>query len=763
MSNQSIYTHTSAPPFRTGALFSAMFIIPALLLSTPSVGAIVENGATLSIDGTTLLDDYTVRGGSTLNANGASANFIDIQSGSQLNLVGGSVNAVGNDGVEVTNSSAAISGNAFIKSDFVGLLINRVVGTTSGSAVTVNDSTIVGADAGARITGLSSLVLTNSTVTGTGTSGYGLNITGGEVQANNTIIRGQSNGILLTSDPQGLGSPRLTLNGSGTSVTGVSGAALRINSGVNAIIDLNNGATLTGGNGNLLEVQGASSAALNVAGSSLNGNVLVSGNSTANLTFNQAQMTGDLQVDAGSTGTLKLDNNSLFTGNLINVESVTVNSQSNWAMAGNNTLSSLAMDQGRVTFGGAKDFYQLNVGTLSGNGTFVMDVDYINNLHDTLNVTGTATGNHNLLIAGSGTDPVSPEQLNLVRIGAGDANFSLPNGPVAVGTYSYGLASRPDGSGGTEWFLDPSQATISPGTSSVLALFNTAPTVWYGELTSLRTRMGELRFNGGKAGGWVRTYGNKYDVAEASGVGYKQNQQGISLGADAPLAIGDGQWLIGALVGYSKSDLDLTRGTSGTVKSSYIGAYTTWLDQDSGYYFDGVLKFNRFENESKVSMSDGARSKGDYDNVGMGGSLEFGRHIKLNDGYFVEPFSQLSAVVIQGKDYGLDNGMEAEGDRTRSLLGKVGVTAGRNFTLDSGTIVQPYIRAAVAHEFAKNNEVQVNNNVFNNDLSGSRGELGAGLAAALTDRLQLHADFDYSNGEHIEQPFGANVGVRYSW
>lgn len=761
MSILPICKHTSAPPFRVSALFSALFIVPALLISQPSVAALVENGATLAIDNTTPLDNYTVRQGSTLNANGASTDFINIESGSTLSLVGGSVNGVGNDGVQVTNSSAAISGNATIKGDFVGLLINRVVGTTTGSTVTVTDSTIIGADAGAQITGLSTLVLTNSTVTGTGTRGYGLNITGGEVQANSTIIRGQNNGVLLTRDPQGLGSPRLTLNGS--SVTGVNGAAMQVNSGVNAVIDVTNGSTLTGGNGNLLEVQGASTAALNVAGSSLNGNVQASGNSTANISLDQAKLTGNITAETGSIATLKLDNSALFTGNLINVDNVTINSQSNWIMAGNNTIGALAMDQGRVTFGSANEFYQLNVGTLAGNGTFVMDVDYASNQHDALNVTGTATGSHDLLVAGSGADPVSPQQLNLVRIGAGDASFSLLNGPVDVGTYSYGLASRADGAGGTEWFLDPSQATISPGTSSVLALFNTAPTVWYGELTSLRTRMGELRFNDGKAGGWVRTYGNKYDVAEASGVGYKQNQQGISLGADAPLAIGDGQWLIGALVGYSKSDLDLTRGTSGTVKSSYIGAYTTWLDKESGYYFDGVLKFNHFDNESKVSMSDGTRSKGDYANVGMGGSLEFGRHIKLSDGYFVEPFTQLSAVVIQAKDYGLDNGMEAEGDRTRSLLGKVGMTAGRNFTLDSGTIVQPYVRVAMAHEFAKNNEVQVNNNVFNNDLSGSRGELGAGLAAALTDRLQLHADFDYSNGEHIEQPFGANVGVRYSW
>jgi outer membrane autotransporter protein len=97
------------------------------------------------------------------------------------------------------------------------------------------------------------------------------------------------------------------------------------------------------------------------------------------------------------------------------------------------------------------------------------------------------------------------------------------------------------------------------------------------------------------------------------------------------------------------------------------------------------------------------------------------------------------------------------------LLGKVGATAGRNFNLGEGKVVQPYVRAAYVREFANNNKVKVNNNAFNNDLSGSRGELGAGLAMTVTDKVSVHADFDYSNGDKIEQPWGANVGVRYSW
>ena len=424
------------------------------------------------------------------------------------------------------------------------------------------------------------------------------------------------------------------------------------------------------------------------------------------------------------------------------------------------------MNGGTVTFG-AQDapgtYYTLNVGSLSGNGTFAMKGDFASGERDFLNVIGASAGNFALAVAASGLDAASPQALTLVRTGTLDgANFALAGDQrVDVGTWSYSLASREIEGGAKEWFLDPTTEVISPGARSVLALFNTAPTVWYGELSSLRSRMGELRFNGGQAGGWIRTYGNKYNVADGSGVGYQQTQQGLSLGADARL--GESQVLVGVLAGTSESDLDLDRGTSGTVKSYYVGPYVTWLDSDTGYYFDGVLKFNRFRNESKVNLSDGSRTKGDYDNWGVGGSAEFGRHIKLANDYFVEPFAQLSAVQIQGKHYTLDNDMDADGDRMRSLLGKAGATFGRNIALANGAVAQPYVRAAVAYEFATNNEVKVNNNVFNNDLSGSRAEFGAGVAVAMSERWQVHVDLDYANGEHIEQPYGVNLGLRYSF
>lgn len=741
-------------------MFSPLFFVSSPLMALTIVGA----GESRSIDNATPTDNYLVNSGGILNAHNAGTYEVLVQSGSTINATGGTfAGRNGNSGITLSNSQATLIG-VTLTSDDAALTLRRQVGTLTGSAAVVTDSVLRGGIAGVAITGLSTLELNGGEVTGTLADSVGIEFFAGTVRANGTIISGDANGVRMALSGQGLAETDLTLDGA--TLEGRLSSAILVEEGVQADIHVLNNSKLLAGNNILLDVQGASTVTMAVANSTLQGNINIADGSTANLTFDQGQMTGDVLVDGSSSASVTLQNQSQFTGRLDKVASVNIDSHSNWTLTGNDSIGALGMNGGSVTFGAADapaTYYQLNVGALSGNGTFVMKGDFATGEHDFLNVVGASAGDFALAVAASGLDAVSPQQLTLARTSSTNgAQFALAgNSVVDVGTWSYSLANRENGEGGRDWFLDPTTAVISPGARSVLALFNTAPTVWYGELSSLRSRMGELRFNGGQAGGWIRTYGNKYNVADGSGTGYQQQQQGLSLGADA--RIGESQVLVGVLAGTSQSDLDLNRGTSGTVKSYYVGPYVTWLDSDTGYYVDGVLKFNRFRNESKVNLSDGSRTKGDYDNWGVGGSAEFGRHIKLADGYFIEPFTQLSAVQIQGKRYTLDNDMDADGDRMRSLLGKAGATFGRNFGFGHGAVAQPYVRAAVAHEFASNNEVKVNNNEFNNDLSGSRAEFGAGVAVAMSAQWQVHADFDYSKGEHIEQPWGANVGVRYSW
>lgn len=757
------------PPFpHLTRLFAFVAVIPAFLLS-PIAYALtsIEAGQTLDIDQTTASDNYRARDGGRLNSIGANTFEVFIQNDAIFNAVGGTyAGRLGNAGVSITNASGTLT-DAIVTGSRTGMLVNRVAGTGTGSYAVVNGSQITGGRFGIETGGGSRVELTDTQVTATAQNGVGVNSFGGDIQVTGGRIMGGAAGVQLRADVENVGGgAKLVLDSA--LVHGSNGPAILANSGVTANIEIRNNTTLIAGNGNLLDIQEASTANVQVVNSALKGNVNIDGNSTANLIFDQGNMTGDVVlVDDDSTATVTLQNNSQFTGRLDNVNGVTINSGSNWTLTSNDSIGTLAMNGGTVSFGAADapdTFYQLNVGTLAGvagTNVFAMKGNFATGDRDFLNVTGVAQGQFGLAVATSGLDAATPNPLTLVHTAAGDAKFSLVGGPVDLGTWSYALASTTNEAGATDWYLDPTTKTVSPGARSVLALFNTATTIALAEDASLRSRMGELRFNGGRSGAWVRTYGNQYNVAAGSGVAYQQTQQGFSLGADARL--GDSQWLLGVMGGYSKSNLNLDHGTSGTVDSYYFGPYVTWLDAATGYYFDGGLKFNHFRNESKVGLSDGSRAKGDYDNSGVGGWAEFGRHIKFGDGYFIEPFTRFSAVVIQGKHYTLDNGMDADGDRARSLLGKVGSTFGRNFDVGNGKVIQPYVSAAMGYEFAKNNEVQVNNNVFNNDLSGARAEFGTGVAVAFSEVLQAHVDFDYEKGEYIEKPWGVNFGVRYSW
>ena len=731
----SVKSFTLHPLFRALKLLS---IPPLLLIAEVGYARVLVPGEIVSIDSTTASDNYVLNGESTLNADGATTRDI-IVNNSTLNLNDTQVQATGANGVHLNAGRADIAGNSLIVSDRVGLVVSRDAAATTGSSATVSDSTIMGGTTGVSVNGLSELTLLRSTVVGTGANAAGMRLFGGTVTAVDSQIIGNGNGLEIGGDTVG-GPATLTLDG--THVEGLNGSAIVVDTlglgPTTANISVVNGSTLSASNGILMDIRGGAEGNLQVSGSHLVGDIVADGTSTANVL---------------------LENAATLTGRLENVRDLGVNSNARWVMVGDGEVENLTMNGGAIQFGNPGEFFKLNVGTLSGTGgTFYMHTDFKTGQVDTLTVTGTATGNHTIAMDASGSEPVGAGAIPVVHIGSGDATFTLAGGEVDLGAYSYDLIKQ----GSNDWYLNTATRTVSPGTRSVIALFNAAPTVWLGELSTLRSRMGEVRMDPGKAGGWIRAYGNKFNVSASSGVDYKQVQQGLSFGADAPLPTGDGQWLVGVLGGYSKSDLDMSRGTSATIDSYYLGAYTTWLDEQSGYYFDGVLKFNRFQNESDVQLSDGRKTKGNYDSHGIGTSLEFGRHIKLADDYFVEPFTQLSGVIIQGKDYDLDNGLSAEGSRTHSLLAKAGATAGRNFNWDD-KVVQPYIRAAYVHEFANNNEVQVNDNRFNNDLSGSRAELGAGVAMSVSDKVSIHADFDYSNGNKIEQPWGANVGLRYLW
>ncbi|QLG93040.1 autotransporter outer membrane beta-barrel domain-containing protein [Pseudomonas yamanorum] len=703
---------------------------------------VIGKDAHLTSNGAELKQSRISSGKLTLNA-GTKAQDIYATQGSQVSLEGTTLEARTSAAyaINLQGSYAKIRGSSVINNNGVGILAARNFLTQDGSTVNVFNSLVQGSTEGARATSFSQLNFIGSDVVATDENGIGVLLYGGSASAFDSRIIGGENGVRLSYEDADMNASSLVLSGS--HVEGRNGAALLVEGDeygtTDADIQVLNGSTLTGGNGNILEVIGGS---------------------LANMNVDRSFLVGDVVVEEGSTAKLQLNNGSWLTGQLKNVAELSVNEASHWVLVGNSAVGDLKMGGGSVHFGGTDEFYQLDLKSLSGEGTFIMYTDFSTGQTDFLNIEGMAEGNHSLLLSASGSELSNAEPVHVVHTEGGDAHFSLVGDRVDVGAYSYGLKQE-----GVDWFLDPNRRETSTSAHSVLALFNSAPTVWYGEMTNLRTRMGELRFSDGKENGlWMRTYGNKFNVSSnKNGAGYSQTQRGFTLGADAPLSGGDGQWLAGVMVGHSSSDLSLTRGSSGTVNSYYLGGYATWLDDESGMYFDGVLKLNRLHNDVDVTMSDGKRTKGNYTQNAVGASAEVGRHIKLDDDYFVEPYSQLTAVITQAQSYELDNGLQAKGDRSASVVGKVGVTAGKNIQLDSGSVLQPYLRTALAHEFNHSNKVKINDQSFNNDVFGSRVEVAAGMAVSMSKNLKLHADFEHSKGKTVDQPWGVNVGLRYDF
>lgn len=704
------------------------------------------DGVPHTLDGTLDAGNFRVINGGELNlVNGTSINWAEVQN-STMNVSRSFVH----DGINVHSGKVLVEDSTISNVDGIAIRL-YLTGTdlVSPSVVSLKNSTVTGMGFGAAVGTTGEIQLTNSFVTGVGTLGdqdgnAGLKLAGGTARiTEGSHVAGDESGIRIINGTHGLSEQINRVYVQGSTVSATEGPAIKVTKSsifetettVGQII-ISDNAVLQAGNGRLLEVDQESTADIKVINSILS---------------------GDLVADDTSTLNTVLRNHGQLNGNIVNGDSVIIDSSGRWQFAADNRVKSLALDGGSVGFSG-EDLHSLSLGQLSGRGVFDMRINLDNGTGDLLSVNGEATGRYRLRVQNTGLEAVPAEfdPLRVVHTESGDAEFGLVGGRADLGVYSYGLERQ-----GTDWFIVGEGKEISPSTQSALALFNTAPTVWNSELTTLRSRMGEVRGQA-QGGGWMRTYGSRFNASLDSGVDYSQKQQGLSFGADAPVPVGNGQLLLGLMGGYSKSDLDIGRGTSGEVDSYYVGAYGTWLSE-GGYYVDGVLKLNQFHNESKVAMSDGTKAKGDYSSKAVGGSLEVGKHITLSDAYFVEPFAQVSSVWIDGSSYTLDNGMQARTRQTQSVLGKVGSTVGRSFAMKDGGLVKPYARVALAQEFSRSNDVSVNGQRFDNDLFGSRAELGAGVSVSLSERLQVHADFDYMKGEHVEQPWGANVGVRLAF
>ncbi|WP_089537535.1 autotransporter outer membrane beta-barrel domain-containing protein [Escherichia coli] len=499
------------------------------------------------------------------------------------------------------------------------------------------------------------------------------------------------------------------------------------------------------------------------------------------MTMNALTAKANLTTQPGTI--LTLDNSTILTGRIIGdrtgVGDVVIKGSSVWHLESDSTVSTLTMDNGTVDFlpsptTSLKPDFQavsLSLGSLSGSGTFRMNTDIASHTGDMLKVAGNASGNFLLDIQNTGREPVSAGiPLRVVQTGGGNADFTLKGGKVDYGTWEYYLNKE-----NTDWYLQANsgqQGTENPEqvvrntTKSADAVLNMASSpiyVFNNELQSLRFRHGDVRQNTRSPGGvWGRYIGSDNRISGGAGSGYSLTQRGIETGGDTVFELNDSQLAVGAFISYTDNSISHNRGGRSTVGSIGGGLYSTWFNND-GYYVDGVIKINRFSNDVRTWMNDGTAVKGDYHQNGFGGSLEAGRSFTMNENTWIQPYIRSTAFMAEAQDISLDNGMEAKAGTIKSLQGEVGVNLGMNFDI-AGSVIRPYLITAISHEFSDNNRVRINDIYdFINDVSGTTGKYGAGISTQLTPNTGVWAEAIYQKGSNIESPVMGSIGFRINF
>jgi outer membrane autotransporter protein len=731
--------------------------------------------------------------------------------GATLSATGSTITG-GQDGLQI------VTDNTGVNASIVTLNNTRVTGGT-GSAIVLGSSGSAGSVATINVSGNSELVGGNgavlkainrstanfnvdgSTLTGdviaeTGSTVALLMKNGATLNGNlqNVTQSGFDTGSILNGNVEAVAGTAATVRlGNGSAINGnvdnVTRLSLNnsskltgnVNSDTNGSISLDNGSAINGNVENVtsLSLNNSSKLTGNVnsdtngsisldKGSEIHGNV----DNVASLSLNDSsRLTGNVITD--TNGSVLLDNGSVLTGQINNSGSLIINNAAQWVMTADSTAQNLSMNNGVVQMGTNEQFQQLNVGNLTGKGTFVMGTDLGTGRTDFLKADN-ASGQHQLQVSATGTTPVTAEPVKVGDIAAGTATFTLANkDTVDAGTFVYRL--KHDGQG---LYLNPDKETVSTSTNTALALAGSARSVLNAEMNMLSDQIGDrglsIRPDASLRAAsdsdttklsnsvWVRTYGNQYNVKNAYGDGYTQNQNGITGGADTTVDIAGRAWVIGGFVGASRTNMDLKYGSSATVDSLNAGVYGSTYDVESGVFVNVMAKVNQFDNKAKITMSDGTRAKGDYKALGASGSVAVGKHIRLKGNWFFEPQVRVSTGVTQSDSYRLDNGLQVQADTMRSVQGNVGGRGGRVIALDNGSLLEPSVSLGANHEFVRANRVKINDDSFDDDRASSGVEYGAGLKWTPAQRTwQVSGQVGGSKGNTVSQDWSGSLRVSY--
>lgn len=480
--------------------------------------------------------------------------------------------------------------------------------------------------------------------------------------------------------------------------------------------------------------------------------------SNVNLALDASHAAGDVRAEGSAVVDVALTNGSVLSGGMTNVNSLMLGNASLYEMTSSSDIRTLSMAGGMVKFAPAEagEHHTLTLGSLEGNGHFMMNIDTENGSSDLLDVNGHAEGSHTLHLAASGREAENTDPLTLVRTGGGDAEFALNGGRVDMGAWQQELVRN-----GNQWELVQAKGATSASTDAMLAMASAPQFMHQGELNALRSRLA-VKDADNAAGVWGTMLYNRSDIEGAQGSAYRLTQNGMMLGGDKVTDTRAGELTTGAYLSQSTGNIKHARGGDSKV-TGYGGGVYARLSAENGAYASTSAQIGHFSNKLNARMSDGGTARADWNSLGYGLMVETGRQIAVGETTSLTPFVGVNAWLTPSENVTLSNGMTAETGDNRSLLAEAGVRMSTRLDV-AEMAVTPYVTLAVQQELVKSGSTQINDAYdFTNDFTGTGGTIAGGISVAIAPTASVWLEAEYGKSEQTESALTGNVGFRVAF
>ena len=261
---------------------------------------------------------------------------------------------------------------------------------------------------------------------------------------------------------------------------------------------------------------------------------------------------------------------------------------------------------------------------------------------------------------------------------------------------------------------------------------------------------------GEPTGIWARIGGGKYSYS-GSGIDTATDYTRIQGGYDAKISRG---WTVGGQVSYLRGSEDYVFDGSGKVKSFSVGAYGL-KDLGKDQYVHVETQVGRVSNDFTARNEIGEAMSGDTKSNAYSIGVRYGKTLKYDNGFYVEPQAQLNFTHFGGRNFNVGN-VSVNQSGVNSTSGKIGLELGKQF--GNGNL---YTRFAAGHAFTGNVKTAFASGsvakLTEQDLKGTWTELAFGGRYGFNSNNSVFADVATGLSGDYQADWGVNAGFTHKF